>query len=130
MFPLFQFATYAPVALVGAALLALLRHRFRQRGLQKIPGPSNPSLFWGHWHHMFNAYAYSFHEELYRTYGKVTRVYGFLGDIQLVVSDPKALNNIVVNDQPSFEITEASLHSNMQAFGPSLFSTTGTRMVF
>jgi hypothetical protein len=74
---------------------------------------------------MFNPYAYSFHE-----YGKVARVYGFLGvspsllltatwphtqfyyreqDIQLVVSDPKAFNNIIVKDQPIFEVTEAFL---------------------
>jgi cytochrome P450 len=76
---------------------------------------------------MFNPYAYSFHEGLCRTYGKVARVYGFLGDIQLVVSDPKAFNNIIVSDQPIFEQTEASLHANMQAFGPSLFSTTGAQ---
>jgi hypothetical protein len=28
---------------------------------------------------MYNPYAYSFHEGLYRTYGTVARVYGFLG---------------------------------------------------
>ncbi|KAI9442317.1 cytochrome P450 [Lactarius indigo] len=48
-----------------------------------------------------------FYEGLYRTYGKVTRVYGFLGyDIQLVISDPKACNNIIVKDQAIFEETE------------------------
>ncbi|KAI9443764.1 cytochrome P450 [Lactarius psammicola] len=125
MFSLFEFAVYALVALTGVASLAVLRHRFRQRSLQKIPGPSNPSLFWGHWRHMFNPYAYSFHEGLYRTYGKVARVYGFLGDIQLVVSDPKACNNIIVKDQAIFEETEAFLHTNMQTFGPSLLATIG-----
>lgn len=33
----------------------------------------------GHWWHMFNPYAYPFHEGLYRTYGTVARIYGFLG---------------------------------------------------
>ena len=47
MFALFEFAAYALVALVGVALLAVYRHRLRQRSLLKIPGPSNPSLFWG-----------------------------------------------------------------------------------
>ncbi|KAH8991720.1 cytochrome P450 [Lactarius akahatsu] len=61
----------------------------------------------GHWRHMFNPYAFSFHEELFRTYGTVARVYGFLGDIQLVVSDPKACNNIFIKDQLIFEQTEA-----------------------
>ncbi|KAF8264768.1 cytochrome P450 [Lactarius quietus] len=125
------------------AFLALIWSRFRQRGLLKIPGPSNPSLIWGHWLEMYNPRALSFYERLYGTYGSVTRVYGFLGDIQLVVSDPKACNNIFVKDQLIFEETEAFLmqvfsssgnpglvpnpsSSYMQTFGPSLLSTTGT----
>ncbi|KAH9046662.1 cytochrome P450 [Lactarius hengduanensis] len=127
MFSLFDVATYALVALAGAASLILLRHRFRQRSLLKIPGPSNPSLFWGHWNHIFNPYAYPFHEGLHSTYGKVARVYGFLGDIQLVVSDPKACNDIFVKDQPIFEMTEAFLRSNMRSTGPSLFATSGAQ---
>ncbi|KAH9036024.1 cytochrome P450 [Lactarius deliciosus] len=127
MLSLFVVAVYALVALAGAALLTFLRRRFRQRGLLKIPGPSNPSFFWGHWHHIFNPYAYPFHEGLYKTYGKVARVYGFFGDIQLVVSDPKACNNIFVKDQPIFEMTEAFLRSNMHASGPSLFATSGAQ---
>ncbi|KAH8985443.1 cytochrome P450 [Lactarius hatsudake] len=127
MFFLFVVAAYALVALAGATSLIFLRRRFGQRGLLKIPGPSNPSLFWGHWHHIFNPYAYPFHEGLYKTYGKVARVYGFFGDIQLVVSDPKACNNIFVKDQPIFEMTEAFLRSNMHASGPSLFATSGAQ---
>ena len=64
-------------------------------------------------------------------------------DIQLVVSDPKACNNIVVKDQAIFEETEAfilyvcsrlSTHIaidiipcrlNKQLFGPTLFATLG-----
>ncbi|KAI9463351.1 cytochrome P450 [Lactarius psammicola] len=114
MFSLFKIFAYALVALAGVALLAVLKHRIRQRSLQRIPGPSNPSLFWGHWRHMFNPYAYPFHDGLYRTYGKVTRVYGFLGDIQLVVSDPMACNHIIVKDQAIFELTEAILRVTKQ----------------
>jgi hypothetical protein len=44
---LFELAVYALVALACAASFAVLRHWLRQRVLQKIPGPSNPSLFWG-----------------------------------------------------------------------------------
>ncbi|KAH9024960.1 cytochrome P450 [Lactarius hengduanensis] len=121
----FEPAAYTLVALACAATLVVLRHGLRQRSLQKIPGPSNPSLFWGHWRHMFNPYAFSFHEELFRTYGTVARVYGFLGDIQLVVSDPKACNNIFIKDQLIFEPTEAFRDSNMQTFGPTLVATHG-----
>ncbi|KAH9055232.1 hypothetical protein EDB87DRAFT_1642202, partial [Lactarius vividus] len=41
-FSLFEVAAYALVALAGVASLTLLRHRFGQRSLLKIPGPSNP----------------------------------------------------------------------------------------
>ncbi|KAI9440829.1 cytochrome P450 [Lactarius indigo] len=122
---LFELAIYALVALACAAILVVLRHGLRQRSLRKIPGPSSPSLFWGHWRHMFNPYAFSFHEELFRTYGTVARVYGFLGDIQLVVSDPTACNNIFIKDQLIFEQTEAFRNSNMQTFGPTLVATHG-----
>ncbi len=49
---IFRFAAYAIVALAGAVLLPVLKHRFRQRCLQKIPGPSNPSLIWGKSHEL------------------------------------------------------------------------------
>ena len=44
---LFKLAACIILASACAAFLALLRARFRQRSLHKIPGPSNPSLFWG-----------------------------------------------------------------------------------
>ncbi|KAH8982228.1 cytochrome P450 [Lactarius akahatsu] len=124
---IFRFVAYAIVALAGAVLLSVLKHRFRQRSLLKIPGPSNPSLFWGHWRHFFNHDAYQFHETIYRTYGKVARIYGFFGDIQLVVSDPKACNNIVIKDHLIFEQTETVCHWNRHAFGTGLLATSGAQ---
>jgi hypothetical protein len=44
---LFKFISYAFLAFAGAAFLVVLRHRFRQQHLWKIPGPSTPSLVWG-----------------------------------------------------------------------------------
>ncbi len=43
----FEYAPFALVVLAGVASLSVLRHMFRQRSLQRIPGPPNPSLFWG-----------------------------------------------------------------------------------
>ena len=95
LFKVFKLSAYALLALTSAALLAVLERRLRQRSLRKISGPSNPSLVWGkihglertgcmlkwigHWRHMFNPYAYVFYEGLYKTYGKVARLYGFFG---------------------------------------------------
>ncbi|KAI0247110.1 cytochrome P450 [Lactifluus subvellereus] len=109
----------------GAVFLVVLRQRFRQQHLWKVPGPSTPSLVLGHFHRMFNPYAYPFHEGLRQNYGKVARIYGFFGDIQLVVSDPKACSNIVVKDQAIFEEAESFIDANRQIFGPSLLSTLG-----
>ncbi|KAF8270646.1 cytochrome P450 [Lactarius quietus] len=120
----FELVAYALIVLVGAASLPAIGHRFRQRSLHKIPGPPSPSRFWGHWRHMYNPYAYSFHEGLYRTYGTVSRIYGFLGDMQLVISDPKACNNIFIKDQ-IFEKTWGYKTLNMQAFGRELSSMSG-----
>lgn len=33
----------------------------------------------GHSRHMFNRHAFQFHEGIYKTYGKVARIYGFFG---------------------------------------------------
>ncbi|KAI0247112.1 cytochrome P450 [Lactifluus subvellereus] len=122
---LFKFASYAFLTFAGVVFLVVLRHRFRQQHLWKIPGPPTPSLVWGHIYRMFNPYAYPFHEGLRQNYGRVARIYGFFGDIQLVVSDPKACNNIVVKDQTIFEETESFIEGNRQIFGPALSSTLG-----
>ena len=148
MLSLFQFAVYSLAALVGTASLAILRHRFRQRSLRKIPGPSNPSIFWGKLRGLEeNGSHVKIMSRPWATYVQPlcpllprgtpqdirkssTRLW-FFGctsywrrlltaasphtqicyeqDIQLVVSDPRALNNIFVKDQPIFELTEAFL---------------------
>ncbi|KAI0262767.1 cytochrome P450 [Gloeopeniophorella convolvens] len=122
---LFKLAAYATLALAGAILFVLLRHRLRQQCLWKVPGPPSPSFVWGNMRQMFNPLASSWHADLFRTYGRVARVYGLFGDIQLVISDPKACSNIFVREQHIFEATDAFLNANMQAFGPNLMSTLG-----
>ncbi|KAH9979519.1 cytochrome P450 [Lactifluus volemus] len=121
----FSFSLYMLVAILFTVLSFVFRRRFRQRHLWNIPGPPNASVVSGHIHRMFNPYAFPFHEGLYKNYGRVARIYGFFGDIQLVVSDPKACNNIVVKDQNIFEETEAFIEAHMQVFGPALLSTLG-----
>jgi hypothetical protein len=46
----FELVVLALVVLVVAASLAAIGHRLRQKSLQKIPGPPNPSRFWGNVH--------------------------------------------------------------------------------
>ncbi|KAI0247108.1 cytochrome P450 [Lactifluus subvellereus] len=93
---LFKFALYAFSAFAGAAFLVVLRHRFRQQHLWKIPGPSTPLLSGvkfvhygqcglytdgteGHFYRMFNPYAFPFHERLRQNYGRVLVSMDFWG---------------------------------------------------
>ncbi|KAI0270687.1 cytochrome P450 [Gloeopeniophorella convolvens] len=120
-----KLAAYSLGVVASTILFVLARHRVKQQCLWKVAGPSSPSFVWGHWRDMFSPFAYPFHERLYQTYGRVARVYGLLGNIQLVISDPKACSDIFVKDQAIFEETRGFLDGSMQAFGPSLLSTQG-----
>ncbi|KAI0270683.1 cytochrome P450 [Gloeopeniophorella convolvens] len=122
---LLKLTAYIFGAVASTTLFVFARHRLKQRCLWRVAGPSSPSFIWGHWRDMFSPFAYPFHEGLYQTYGRVARVYGLFGDIQLVISDPKACSNIFVKDQAIFEETRGFLDVNMQAFGPALVSTQG-----
>ena len=44
---LFNLSMYTLVAMASVTTLVVLKRRLRQRSLYKIPGPSNPSIFWG-----------------------------------------------------------------------------------
>jgi hypothetical protein len=93
---LFCFLVYALVVIFFTVLSFVFRRRFRQRHLWNIPGPPNASVVSGnlphqrrsgvytdqgkgHIYRMFNPYAFPFHEELYKNYGRVARIYGFFG---------------------------------------------------
>ncbi|KAI0053486.1 cytochrome P450 [Auriscalpium vulgare] len=116
-------------ALVGlaTALLVFVHHRVRQLPLRKLNGPPIPSLWLGHYRQMFNPASPKFHDYFSKTYGTVARLYAFLGDTQLLISDTRACHHILVKDAEFFEqpayVTEANRHS----FGPSILATHGAQ---
>ncbi|KIM86533.1 hypothetical protein PILCRDRAFT_64609 [Piloderma croceum F 1598] len=71
--------------------------------LDNIPGPPSPSFFTGNFGQMFNPQGWEFHRRLVDTFGGISKVQGLLGDKQLYVSDPKALDHIIVKDQHVYE---------------------------
>ncbi|KAF5371664.1 hypothetical protein D9758_003587 [Tetrapyrgos nigripes] len=114
---------------------------------QDIPGPAPSSWFMGNLGQLFTAKGLPFHQQLADRYGGMVKVYGFFGilwyrpeylddadcflvfvltpsDEQLYVSDPLALQSIIVKDQ-SFEETEVFIETNRVIFGPGLVATTG-----
>lgn len=52
-------------------------------------------------------------------------MYGFFGDEQLYISDPRALQSIIVKDQDSFEETTTFIETNKVIFGEGLVATVG-----
>ncbi|KAJ3727199.1 cytochrome P450 [Lentinula guzmanii] len=90
-----------------------------------IPGPQPQSWFKGNLGQLFNAKGLRFHQRLVDRFGGMVKIYGFFGDEQLYVSDPSALQSIVVKDQDAFEETAVFIDTNRIIFGPGLVSTTG-----
>ncbi|KAF8824708.1 hypothetical protein HHX47_DHR7000670 [Lentinula edodes] len=90
-----------------------------------IPGPTSQSWFKGNLGQLFNAKGLPFHQQLVDRFGGMVKVYGFFGDEQLYVSDPHALQSIIVKDQDAFEETAVFIDTNRVIFGPGLVSTTG-----
>ncbi|ESK88070.1 cytochrome p450 [Moniliophthora roreri MCA 2997] len=93
--------------------------------LSHLPGPPPQSWFKGNLGQLFNAKGLPFHQSLVDDYGGMVKVYGFFGDEQLYVSDPKALQSIVLKDQDAYEETDVFIDSNRVVFGPGLVATTG-----
>ncbi|KAF7355908.1 hypothetical protein MVEN_00919800 [Mycena venus] len=93
--------------------------------LRYIPGPPPESWFSGNLGQLFNGKGLPFHQELVDLYGGMVKVYGFFGDEQLYISDPRALQSILVKEQDAYEETAVFVETNRVIFGPGLVSTTG-----
>ncbi|KAI5120423.1 hypothetical protein M0805_006923 [Coniferiporia weirii] len=104
---------------------AVLRLR-RGSSLAQIPGPPLRSFLKGHMDQLFDRKdGPQFHLDLLETYGRVVKVYGFLGDEQLYISDPLALQSILVKNQDNFEETKVFIENNKIIFGEGLVATVG-----
>ncbi|RDB27404.1 hypothetical protein Hypma_004362 [Hypsizygus marmoreus] len=103
----------------------LFKSMFFRSPFHDIPGPRSESWFKGNLGQLFNAKGLPFHQGLVDRFGGMVRVYGFFGDEQLYISDPRALQSIVVKDQDSFEETPVFIETNKAIFGPGLVATIG-----
>ncbi|KAF8883812.1 cytochrome P450 [Infundibulicybe gibba] len=70
-----------------------------------LPGPRSVSWFKGNLGQLFNPKGLAFHQALVDRFGGMVKVYGFFGDEQLYISDPRALHHILIKDQDAFEET-------------------------
>ncbi|KAJ7078782.1 cytochrome P450 [Mycena epipterygia] len=111
------------------ALFRILKWRLKPfyapSPFRNIPGPASQSWFTGNLGQLFNAKGLPFHHDLVDQYGGMVKVYGFFGDEQLYISDPCALQSILVKEQDAYEETSVFVETNKVIFGPGLVSTTG-----
>ncbi|KAI0058914.1 cytochrome P450 [Artomyces pyxidatus] len=117
------FYFFSAASILVLAILA--RSRLRQVTLWKLPGPPSVSIITGNFTQMFDFDARRFHERLRKSYGRVIRIAGLLGDSHLVISDTRAVYNILVKEHAAFETPEWLLASNARNFGLSLLSIKG-----
>ncbi|KAJ8494947.1 hypothetical protein ONZ45_g13060 [Pleurotus djamor] len=90
-----------------------------------VPGPQSQSWITGNLGQLFTSKGLPFHQHIPDCYGGVARVYGFFGDEQLYISDPRALHSILVREQDAFEETAVFIEFNKVIFGPGLVATVG-----
>ncbi|KAI0057223.1 cytochrome P450 [Artomyces pyxidatus] len=123
-----MFNSVFTILLLGCivAICWVLGHRIKQLPLRRIPGPRSISLLTGNYKQLFHVAAGPFHEKITKTYGRVIRLTGFLGDTQLMISDPMALAFMLVKEQDAFEEPLWFTESNRHIFGSSLLATMGS----
>lgn len=102
-----------------------LRRLVVKTDLDNIPAPPTHSFMKGSFSKIFATDAWDFHTEIGRKFGRVARINAVLGDKQLYVSDPKAIQHIVVKDQDIFEETSSFLAGTNLLFGKGILATLG-----
>ncbi|KDQ55381.1 hypothetical protein JAAARDRAFT_134081 [Jaapia argillacea MUCL 33604] len=123
---------YSAAFILGTLLCKLLWNVFHnlviyphRSPLRNIPGPPPQSWFKGNLGQLFNSKGLKFHHDIVEGYGGVVKVYGFFGDEQLYISDPRVLQSIILKDQDAFEETQVFIETNKIIFGEGLVATTG-----
>ncbi|KZP14942.1 cytochrome P450 [Athelia psychrophila] len=104
----------------------LLKNSAKQP-FDNLPGPPSPSIFFGNVKQLQNPQAWAFHQALADNYGQVVKYRSLGNQARLWVSDPKALQYIVIKEQDVYEETDVFIHSNKIMFGEGLIGTLGAQ---
>ncbi|THU78506.1 cytochrome P450 [Dendrothele bispora CBS 962.96] len=99
-------ATLALVLLLFPIVVRLYLHRQRLNhsyGLANLPSPKSKSWWQGNFGEAFNPgrKAWDFHMNILKDYGAVARLDGFMGDKQIIIYDPMALQHVLVKVRES-----------------------------
>jgi len=110
---------------IASACWRFLRFLVVKTDLDNVPGPPSHSLLKGNFFKVFATDAWDFHTEIRQKFGRTVRINAVLGERQLYVSDPKAIQHIIVKDQDIFEETDQFIVTTSVLFGKGILSTLG-----
>ncbi|PCH40522.1 cytochrome P450 [Wolfiporia cocos MD-104 SS10] len=95
------------------------------KSLYNIPGPPSDSFWSGNTNQFFTRHGASFQSHVAFDYGPIVRLHGLFGRPILYISDPKALHNILVKEEPIYQESSLFIRLHYLLFGRGLFATLG-----
>ncbi|QRV93490.1 cytochrome P450 family protein [Ceratobasidium sp. AG-Ba] len=111
---------------VGAVTIGIIGLKSLSSPYQNINGPRSDSFIYGHLYRMFGPAAVTFHDYLHDTYGSVVKLKGTFGKDELYITDPKAMQEILVKEyDPVFRHPQFQYDFFGVTFGPGLATATG-----
>ncbi|QRV78706.1 cytochrome P450 family protein [Ceratobasidium sp. AG-Ba] len=115
---------------VALACLSLIWATFKnivaRSHYRNLVGPPSTSFVYGHLRELFGLSAVSFHDHLQDAYGSVAKVKGTFGTDQLYITDPRAMQEILVKEHDAvFRHPQFTYDFFSVTFGPGLATATG-----
>ncbi|KAI0033838.1 cytochrome P450 [Vararia minispora EC-137] len=116
----------ALVPFVVFVVYKLVQRAWRLHPLKRIPGPPSASFVTGNFSQWFGDGAIEFRKAMSERYGRVIGLNGLLGAKILAISDPLALQDILVKYHVDvFDEAKYFLEFNRVAIGPGLLASSG-----
>ncbi|KAL0579646.1 hypothetical protein V5O48_002342 [Marasmius crinis-equi] len=109
---------------VASVVWGFFRRQAARNIMNKIPGPRASSWFKGNYADVFGP-GWDFHSMMRTKYGPTSTFSSLFGQKYLYTFDPKAMHQILVKDQYTFEEQPAFIETNKLVFGLGLLSTLG-----
>ncbi|KAH7104721.1 cytochrome P450 [Auriculariales sp. MPI-PUGE-AT-0066] len=112
-------------AFVSVWLLRLALRFHKYRSFRHIPGPPVGHLVWGHEWQMYNSPPGSLYADWAQKYGRLVQFDGCFGHAMLSVTDPRAIQEILVDDVYAWPKPEGARQWFLQLLGAGLLYVEG-----
>ncbi|KAI0720838.1 cytochrome P450 [Cerioporus squamosus] len=124
---MFRLIALAAALCLLSVVLSQLRRRAKQGHLRNLPGPPSTSFLTGVAKDLHNPNAVPYREHVLSSYGRVIKLRGFLGEVEIALSDPVALGAVFGKFRDVFEIPKWQSETHRAVFGPNLMSVSGSQ---